>query len=34
MSAWTVDELRRIIQRLGSSNRPPAREAAGNSVQR
>jgi hypothetical protein len=29
MSAWTNGELRRIVQRVGRSDRPPAPEAAG-----
>ena len=34
MSAWTDDELRRILQRLGRSDRPPAPGAAGTFVKR
>jgi hypothetical protein len=32
MSAWTDDALRRILQRLDRSERPPAPEAAGTFV--
>jgi hypothetical protein len=29
MSAWTDDELRRILQRLGRSDRPPGTRGGG-----